>query len=114
MDEKTGPRKKSPPPTPGGGIAKPRIDLQQRRWAAALRYNSEVDQAPRLVAKGAGALADKILETARQHGLHIHEDRDLMAVLATLDVNSLIPEELYPTVAEILAFLYRLNHQMSK
>jgi FlhB-like protein len=84
----------------------------QRRRAAAIRYNAEQHAAPRLVAKGAGLLADRIVEIARENGVYVHEDPDLVAVLSRLEVDTEIPEELYRAVAEILAFVYRLNQRM--
>ncbi|KXK33990.1 EscU/YscU/HrcU family type III secretion system export apparatus switch protein [bacterium] len=80
-----------------------------RKRAVALRYDPVEDPAPRLVAKGQGHVAERILEIAREHGIHIHEDPDLVEVLAALDLGQLIPEELYEALAEILAFIYRLN-----
>ncbi len=80
-----------------------------RRKAVALRYDAEKDSAPKVVAKGSGLLADRILELAREHNIHIQQDPDLVAVLSKLEVNSDIPENLYRAVAEILAFVYRLN-----
>ncbi len=74
-----------------------------------MRYDPVEDPAPRLVAKGQGHVAERILEIAREHGIHIHEDPDLVEVLAALDLGQLIPEELYEALAEILAFIYRLN-----
>lgn len=82
------------------------------RKAVALRYDAESEQAPKIAAKGAGYLADRILEIAEENGVFIHEDPDLVAVLAKLDVNTEIPENLYRAVAEILAFVYRLNRDL--
>jgi flagellar biosynthesis protein len=76
---------------------------------AALRYVHGKDSAPLLVAKGRGKVADRIIEVARAHGIPIEEDRELVEVLSTLDLYQEIPEELYKTVAEILAFIYRLS-----
>lgn len=80
-----------------------------RRRAVALRYDATSDSAPRVVAQGAGFLADRILEIARQHGVHVHSDPDLVALLSKLDPRQPIPESLYRAVAEVLAFVYRLN-----
>jgi flagellar biosynthesis protein len=80
-----------------------------RKRAVALRYNPKEDAAPRLVAAGQGHVAERILALAREHGIPIHEDPDLVEILAALDLGELIPEELYGALAEILAFLYRLN-----
>ena len=82
-----------------------------RRKAVALRYNQEQDAAPRVVARGYGLTAERIIEIARENNIQIHEDPDLAAVLAKLDVNTQIPESLYVAVAEVLAFVYRLNQQ---
>ncbi|MEA3365743.1 MAG: EscU/YscU/HrcU family type III secretion system export apparatus switch protein [Candidatus Hydrogenedentes bacterium] len=85
----------------------------ERRRAAAIRYDAEHHAPPRIVAKGAGLLADRIIEIARENGVYIHEDPDLAAVLSRLEVDTEIPEELYRAVAEILAFVYRLNQRMA-
>lgn len=79
------------------------------RQAAALRYAQGKDAAPRLLAKGKGTVADRILEIARRNGIPIREDRELVQVLASLDLYQEIPPELYKAVAEILVFLYSLN-----
>ncbi|HOF39153.1 MAG TPA: EscU/YscU/HrcU family type III secretion system export apparatus switch protein [Candidatus Hydrogenedentes bacterium] len=84
-----------------------------RRKAAAIRYDAEQQAAPRVVAKGAGLLAERIIELARANGVYVHEDPDLVAVLSRLDVDTEIPETLYRAVAEILAFVYRLNQRMA-
>lgn len=81
------------------------------RKAVALRYDAEQDAAPKVIAKGQRLLAEKIIRIAKEHGIHLHEDPDLVAVLAKLDINTEIPEELYQVVAEVLAVVYRLNQQ---
>jgi len=84
----------------------------RRPSAVALRYQPEapfLDAAPRLVAKGQGYLADRILELARKHGVPIQRDPDLLATLEPLDVNRLIPQDLFQAVAVVLAALYRAN-----
>lgn len=82
-----------------------------RRKAVALRYNQEQDAAPRVVARGYGLTAERIIEIAHEHNIQIYEDPDLVAVLAKLDINTQIPEDLYVAVAEVLAFVYRVNQQ---
>ncbi|MBI5584064.1 MAG: EscU/YscU/HrcU family type III secretion system export apparatus switch protein [Deltaproteobacteria bacterium] len=79
------------------------------RRAAALRYRPDKDSAPRLTAKGSGAVAEKIIALARQQGIPIQEDPALIQVLAGLDLNQEIPPSVYLVVAEILAFVYRLS-----
>lgn len=83
-----------------------------RPRAAALRYQPEApfqDAAPRLVAKGQGLLAERILDLARQHGVAVTKDPDLLAALEPLDLDRLIPPELFQAVALLLAALYRAN-----
>ena len=80
-----------------------------RESAAALRYKPPEDDAPRIVAKGEGEVARRIIELAREHDIPIREDPDLVAVLAKLDLDTEIPLGLYRPIAEILSFLYRVN-----
>lgn len=83
----------------------------ERLHAAALKYEPGKDSAPRLVAKGFGKVAERILELAREHGIPIHVDRDLTGFLAKLKLNAPIPQELYRAVAEVLAIIYRANRE---
>ena len=86
-----------------------------RQEAVALRYEPKRDRAPKLVAKGQGYLAEKILELARHHHIPVREDKNLLQILSRLDLNQEIPAEVYKAVAEILAFIYRLsNRQLTK
>ena len=87
--------------------------VKDRRAAAALRYKEGEDPAPRLVAKGAGKIAEKIIEAAKAAGVTIHEDPDLLALLMTLNIDEVIPPEMYVAVAEVLAFIYRMNKKVS-
>ncbi len=77
--------------------------------AVALRYDKEKDSAPRVVAKGGGLLAEKIIETAREHGITIYEDKELIELLSRIELYQVIPIELYQLIAEVLAFVYRVN-----
>ncbi len=79
--------------------------------AAAIRYDSAKDDAPRLTAKGKGHMAERIIELARQHRIPIRTDRALVSILSKLDLDQHIPPELYRAVAEILAFVYTANEQ---
>jgi flagellar biosynthesis protein len=74
--------------------------------AAALKYNSFEDIAPKILATGKGLLAEKILELARQENIAIYKDPALVEALVQLEVGCEIPPELYKAVAEILAFIY--------
>lgn len=84
---------------------------EKRQRAVALRYVAQDDAAPKVIASGQGVIAERILEIAREEGIHIQEDPDLVALLAKLDVGTPVPEELYKAVAEVLAFVYRLNQR---
>jgi flagellar biosynthesis protein len=84
---------------------------EKPRRAVALRYERAKDGAPRVVAKGRGHVADAIIARAREHGVPLHEDSRLAVTLSALDLETEIPPELYRAVAEVLAFIYRLNAQ---
>lgn len=77
--------------------------------AAALRYDHGRDQAPKVVAKGRGKIAEKIVALAHENEVPLVEDRNLVQMLEALDVDMEIPVELYKAVAEVLVFVYRLN-----
>jgi len=79
--------------------------------AVALVYDAEKGQAPRVVASGKGEIARKIIETARESGIYIEENPDLVELLARIPLGREIPPELYRTVAEVLAFVYKVNEQ---
>ncbi|MFH1215949.1 MAG: EscU/YscU/HrcU family type III secretion system export apparatus switch protein [Pseudomonadota bacterium] len=81
----------------------------QRKKAVALRYDQKQDASPKVVGKGLGHMAEKLLELAKKHNIPIHEDADLVEVLGKLEINEEIPESTYFIVAEILAFVYRTN-----
>ena len=88
-----------------------------RPRAAALRYRPEDpfnDAAPRLVAKGQGLLAERILAMAKEHGVSVTRDPDLLAALEPLDLDRLIPPDLFQAVAIMLAALYRANKNLPR
>ncbi|MBN2297125.1 MAG: EscU/YscU/HrcU family type III secretion system export apparatus switch protein [Deltaproteobacteria bacterium] len=82
---------------------------ERRDKAVALRYNRGQDTAPKITAKGRGSIAEKILAIARENNIPIKQDKALLDALYRLDINEEIPEELYRVVAEVLAFVYRMN-----
>jgi flagellar biosynthesis protein len=87
--------------------------MDKRKKVAALKYKANEDAAPKVVAKGSGWLADKILEVARENRIPLKEDRQLVEVLSAIDLNREIPPELYKAIAEILAFVYRMTKKES-
>lgn len=81
--------------------------------AVALRYNIEEDQAPVVVAKGKGFIAQQIMELAQASGVPVKEDKELVDYLMALDLYEQIPLELYAVVAEVLAYIYSMNNKYS-
>lgn len=80
-----------------------------RPFAVALRHARGGAGAPRVTARGAGELAQRILALARAHDVPVREDPELLQLLGACELGAEIPSELYRAVAELLAFLYRLN-----
>lgn len=92
-------------------------DSEQRRRpgeaaSAALHYSGE--GAPVLVAKGDGALARRIVEIARENDVPIVQDEQLTELLCQIPLGDEVPPKLYVAVAEVLAFVYRLNASIDK
>jgi flagellar biosynthesis protein len=83
--------------------------MSPRQLAVALKYLKGQEGAPRVIAKGRGFVADRILELARRHGIPVHRDTDLAQVLVRLDLGDFVPPELYKAVAQVLAYLYKMN-----
>ncbi|WP_447651362.1 EscU/YscU/HrcU family type III secretion system export apparatus switch protein [Pseudomonas abietaniphila] len=80
---------------------------QNSRQAIALSYDGQ--QAPTLTAKGDDALAEAILAIAREYKVPIYENAELVKMLARMELGDSIPQELYLTIAEIIAFAWRLK-----
>ncbi len=81
--------------------------MDEIKKAIALKYDKEKDNAPKVVGKGKGITAEKIIQVAEENGIYIKEDPELLEILSTLDFYEEIPEELYKAVAEILVFVYK-------
>ena len=81
-----------------------------RSLAVALAY-APGDAAPKVVAKGRGLIAEAIVARAREHGIYVHESRELVALLSQVDLDDHIPPQLYVAIAELLAWLYRLEQE---
>lgn len=75
--------------------------------AVALKYDKTKDKAPRIVAKGRGEIAKKIIERARELGIEIKRDRDLVMVLEKLELYEEIPPNLFEAIAKILIVIYQ-------
>jgi len=75
--------------------------------AVALKYDFE--NAPKVVAKGEGIVADKIVEIAEEHGVTLYQDSELVKLLSRIEVDEEIPANLYQAVAVVLSFVFQLN-----
>lgn len=76
--------------------------------AVAIAYETGA-YAPKVVAKGKGIIAEQIIAKAKEHKVFVHESKELVALLMQVDLDDHIPPELYLAIAEILAWLYRLE-----
>lgn len=79
------------------------------RGAVALAYRAG-QAAPKVVAKGRGLVADEIVARAREHGVYLHESKELVTLLMQVDLDNAIPPELYRAIAELLAWLYHMEN----
>lgn len=82
---------------------------KKQKKAVALTYRPGKDSAPKVAASGRGMIAERIIETAREYGIPVKDDPDLVEVLSKLDVTEEIPPGVYVVVAELLAFAYSVN-----
>jgi flagellar biosynthesis protein len=87
----------------------PKRAAESGRLAVALKYTPGEGEAPRVVASGKGAIADGIVACAEANEVLVREDRDLVALLSAVDIGEQIPLQAFAAVAEILAFVYRVN-----
>lgn len=82
--------------------------------AVALKYEPRKNVAPKLVAKGRGYVAENILEAAQKNAVPVYQNKSLVNMLMALELDKEIPAELYTTVAEILAYVYRIDKRKGK
>ena len=88
--------------------------MNEQEVAIALGFESEHDNAPKVLAAGYGYIAKQIMSIARAEGIHIHPDENLAQILASVPGGYEIPETAYQLVAEILAFLYRTDQVLKE
>ena len=81
----------------------------RNQLAVALHYDRT--GAPRVVAKGKGAIGARIIEVAKEHGVPIEENEVLAGALSNVELGDEIPAELYKAVAEVLVFVLKLTKQ---
>ena len=84
-----------------------------KKKAVALGYNRSQDNAPKVLASGAGEIANKIISLAKEHDIPLKEDPDLIEILSKVEVDQEIPPNLYKAVAEIFSFLYKITNKKS-
>lgn len=82
-----------------------------RKKAVAVSYDSSKASAPKIVAKGEGKLAQRIVEEAMEHDVPLYEDPSLAEALSYLGLGDEVPENLYELVAKVLAFVYQLDEK---
>jgi len=82
---------------------------RRTRSAVSLRYDSQKNTAPKVTAKGKGQVAENIIALAHEHDIPVQQDPDLIEVLSQVDVDQEIPPAVYQVVAELLAFVYKMN-----
>ena len=87
---------------------------KKRQKVVALKYDQKKQSAPRVLAKGQGSMADKILALAKEKGIPLYHDPELVEILAQLDIGLEIQPELYQAVAEVLIFIYKANQKKMK
>lgn len=87
-------------------------EKKQQLEAVALSYDSLKHSAPRLTAKGKGKVAENIIKIAKEQNIPIQDDPTLVELLSQLKINETIPEELYQVVAEIFAFIYKVDRKI--
>ena len=92
---------------------KPEAPNPAKQKAIALAYETG-DFAPKVVAKGRGLIAEQIIARAKEHNVFVHESKDLVALLMQVDLDDHIPPVLYQAIAEILAWLYNLEHGVTQ
>lgn len=85
-------------------------NLTPQQVAVALTYGKNQGGAPKVVAKGRGMIAQAIIDRAKQHDIYVHESEDMVGLLMQVELDQEIPPQLYLAVAEMLAWLYRLEH----
>jgi flagellar biosynthesis protein len=84
-----------------------------RKGAIAIGYDGERDEAPRVLAKGFGKIAEEIVEIGKENDVMIREDELLFESLARLDVSENVPPKLYQVIAELLAYVYKVEQKFN-
>ena len=86
----------------------------KQKQAIALNYDTEHAGAPKVVAKGKGFIAEQILALAKKNSIPIYQNKAVSSMLMAVEIDREIPPELYQAVAEVLAYIYRVDQSMAK
>lgn len=89
-------------------------EQHKHKQAIALQYTKNRDGAPRVVAKGQGYVAEQIIVSAKQNSVPIYQSKTLSNLLMAIELDREIPHELYTAVAEVLAYVYRLDQKLKQ
>ncbi|MBO6303758.1 MAG: EscU/YscU/HrcU family type III secretion system export apparatus switch protein [Selenomonadaceae bacterium] len=92
----------------------PDLDPNKNPEAVALRYDMERDNAPRVVAKGRGHVAENIMAVAQKNTIPVYQNKTLVNMLMALELDREIPPELYKVIAEVMAYVYRIDKKHGK
>jgi len=77
--------------------------------AVALQYDNDKNSAPKVIAKGEGRTAQKIIQIAKENGVRLKKDEDLVELLSKVELDAEVPPQMYKAVAEIFSFLYKIT-----
>ncbi len=82
--------------------------------AVALKYDMQQDTAPKVIAKGRGHVAEHILATAQQNSIPVYQNKTLVNMLMALEIDREIPPELYKAIAEVMAYVYKMDKEKGR
>ena len=77
--------------------------------AIALQYDNDKNSAPKVIAKGEGKTAQKIIQIAKENDVRLKKDEDLVELLSKVELDAEVPPQMYKAVAEIFSFLYKIT-----
>ncbi|TCL40206.1 flagellar biosynthesis protein [Anaerospora hongkongensis] len=89
-------------------------NIPKPKQAVAVRYREDKDTAPRIVAKGTGFTAEQIINTAVQHSVPLYQNSTMAGMLMAVELDREIPPELYKVVAEVLAYIFRIDQRLGQ
>lgn len=98
----------------GKNIVMDKKGTNKPKQAVALTYQKSNNTAPKVVAKGTGFMAEKIMSTAKQNSVPIYQNKTLASMLMAVELDREIPPELFQAVAEVLAYIYYIDKKMNK